>query len=299
FADSLQLISNTRIEVLEFSDSSPLRCPVVLPPAQQVRVKPLPQPDFSALNTEGCKPFITQFMNAVNPSEIDSLGWEFGDGNTSNRYNAEHEYAASGIYNVSLRIWSTNGCTNILEKPRYIQIFPDAVANFEIDKTPLHIDDLIVQFHNLSENADSYLWTFNGFDQSTEDNPRYEFSVSDSLEVKVCLEAQANCPDTLCKLIPVVGKHLIYVPNAFTPNGDGTNDQFKPELLGADYTDYEFSVFNRWGERIFTTKNIDTGWDGSYKGTAVQDGVYPYKVVVKQKLGVDKEEIFGHVSLMR
>lgn len=299
YTDSLDLFVDTRIEVLRFSDGSQLECPVILPGAQDVQVKPLPQPDFSALNTEGCKPFSTQFLNGVNPNEIDSLRWDFGDGNISTQYNAEHEYAESGLYDVSLRIWAVNGCSNILEKPKFIEIYPDAVADFEMDKSPLTIDDLNVHFTNLSEHADSYVWTFNEVDKSTQENPSYEFSVGDSLQVSVCLEAQANCPDTLCKIIPVIGKHLVYVPNAFTPNGDGTNDNFKPEMLGADVEHYEFSVFNRWGERIFFTKNVNAGWDGSYEGKQVQEGIYPYKVIVKQQKGVDKEEIIGHVSLIR
>ncbi len=92
----------------------------------------------------------------------------------------------------------------------------------------------------------------------------------------------------------------VHVPNGFTPNGDGINDVFGPVVYGRFVT-YEFAVFDRWGERIFTTDQPGLPWDGSYNGTAVQDGVYVWTLRYKAlgEDGVTQERLTGHVTLLR
>ena len=70
----------------------------------------------------------------------------------------------------------------------------------------------------------------------------------------------------------------IYMPNAFAP--EGKNNIFKPILSFTTYSSYSFTVYNRWGEIIFTSKNPDTGWDGRYNGNIVQQGAYAYEVLI-------------------
>ncbi len=67
-----------------------------------------------------------------------------------------------------------------------------------------------------------------------------------------------------------------HVPTGFSPNGDGLNDQFKPVLV--NYQDYTMSVFNRWGEELYRTEDVNKGWDGTYNGEVVPNGVYLYSI---------------------
>lgn len=88
----------------------------------------------------------------------------------------------------------------------------------------------------------------------------------------------------------------LYVPNAFTPNGDGVNDIF--HVQGRDIVEYELLIFNRWGELFFESNNLDTSWDGTYKGKVVQIDVYVWKIRYKDSWG--REEMKrGHVSVVR
>jgi gliding motility-associated-like protein len=98
-------------------------------------------------------------------------------------------------------------------------------------------------------------------------------------------------------MIPVV---LVYVPNAFTPDGDGFNNTFFPVISGA-YSDqgYEFLIFNRWGELIFESTTVGEGWDGTYRDHKCQDGVYTWKLKVGHTYDYEIEEFVGHVSLLR
>ena len=67
----------------------------------------------------------------------------------------------------------------------------------------------------------------------------------------------------------------IYVPTAFTPNGDGHNDVVRPVLVGITQFDF-FNVYNRWGQLVFSTTRRNAGWDGMYNGSAQEAGAYVY-----------------------
>ena len=90
--------------------------------------------------------------------------------------------------------------------------------------------------------------------------------------------------------IPSRPAEIFYVPNTFTPDGDGYNQVFKP-IFSTGYDPYNFQmlIFNRWGEIVFETYDVNIGWDGSYgdKGLDVQDGTYIYKISFKNPV-IDK-----------
>ena len=115
----------------------------------------------------------------------------------------------------------------------------------------------------------------------------------------VCLVAvnQFSCPDTICKFQPVRGDPVIYVPNTFTPNGDGRNEVFIPILNGFEGWNYHLLVFDRWGEVIYETRTRADGWDGTSRGTQAQIDVYVWKVIVERD--GDAQDFIGHVTLVR
>ncbi|MCI5055380.1 MAG: gliding motility-associated C-terminal domain-containing protein, partial [Flavobacteriales bacterium] len=118
----------------------------------------------------------------------------------------------------------------------------------------------------------------------------YIFNVIDSF----------GCPrtDTIIVEAPNSSKNL-YVPNAFTPNADLLNDEFSP--IGDDLESYEFTIFNRWGDIIFNSNNINLGWDGNMpNGKPAPMGVYVYKLVFAKDCGDTKiQKKFGHFTLIR
>ncbi|WP_322518528.1 gliding motility-associated C-terminal domain-containing protein [Chitinophaga sancti] len=87
-------------------------------------------------------------------------------------------------------------------------------------------------------------------------------------------------------------------PNAFTPNGDGHNDTFKPIVTGTMY-DYDLRIYNRWGEQIFLSKDSKTGWDGRYQGTLVDVGTYVWMLSYKKLLGGPVNVVKGEVTVIR
>ena len=88
----------------------------------------------------------------------------------------------------------------------------------------------------------------------------------------------------------------IYVPNSFTPNGNGGNDIFY--VYGKDIIEFDLTIFDRWGEQIFHSTNLDFGWDGTYRGTIAKTETYVWKVKYKDVLG-ETGTLFGTVTLIR
>jgi gliding motility-associated-like protein len=88
----------------------------------------------------------------------------------------------------------------------------------------------------------------------------------------------------------------VFIPNAFKPSG--ANSIFIPVTTYVDFTEYEFDVFNRWGQQIFTTNDLEQGWDGNYKGKRAEFGVYVYLVRFKTSKG-EYLEFKGSVTLLR
>lgn len=111
------------------------------------------------------------------------------------------------------------------------------------------------------------------------------------------------CTDTAWALVKTFTGGIIQMPNAFTPNRDGTNDTYYV-LAGSDArTVKDFSIFNRWGEQVFRVQNVPPndpayGWDGRYKGREAMGGVYVYYVTLEQGGGL-AEVYKGTVVLIR
>jgi gliding motility-associated-like protein len=101
---------------------------------------------------------------------------------------------------------------------------------------------------------------------------------------------------TSSAIVPIKFDPLIFVPNAFTPDGDEFNNYFK--AIAHNITEFEMTIFNRWGELIYVMPNLDETWDATYKGELVQDDVYIWQIVYKDING-KSYEMRGHVTVLK
>ena len=107
----------------------------------------------------------------------------------------------------------------------------------------------------------------------------------------------AGCFDTAYSEVIIRPEYLFWLPNAFTPNNNGINDVFKPKLIGVH--NYDFMIFDRWGELIFETNNSDEGWNGRYQNKLCSNDVYVYKITFKDDVKNDFHQYIGSVTLVR
>ena len=176
------------------------------------------------------------------------------------------------------------------------------ITNFVFAPDTVFIDEPLVYFGNASsQNALTFTWDFGGLGSSTESSPTYLFPDHEGGIYTVCLTAYDvnGCSSEFCLPIPIFDLLTVSVPNAFTPNGDGINDDFLPIFNLPWVVDYKFMVFNRWGEQIFGTDQPGKPWNGSYSDVVAKEEVYVWKLVCRDQLSGDLIERIGHVTLLK
>lgn len=156
-----------------------------------------------------------------------------------------------------------------------------------------------ISFNNRSWNASSFFWDFGYADHtSTKEDTSITYPEEGSYEVSLLASDRLGCQDSISKEIDINKPFNFYVPNAFTPNNDGQNDVFHGMGEGFEFESYNMKVFDRWGELVFESENPERGWDGTYRGEPLPEGVYIYKISVEGENG-QRFEKEGHVNLIR
>lgn len=252
---------------------------------------------FSADDTTNCVPLCVQFTNTT-PNSL-TCDWNFGDNTTSNNCNVSHCYNAPGTYSVTLIITDINGCKDTLSKINYLNVYPQAIASFTMQPTATTLQYPDINFMNLSANSSAWLWDFgDGSIFSTNQNPVHTYSDTGSFCIQLIASNINLCNDTTTGCVNIYPDNTFFIPNAFTPNGDGINDFFAAK--GTNIKEYNMWIFDRWGEEIFAANNIMIGWNGNIKNgknVAKQD-VYVYKIIVVNYMN-EEYTFMGRVSLIR
>jgi gliding motility-associated-like protein len=169
------------------------------------------------------------------------------------------------------------------------------LANFYImSQDPMQ--GLPVQFENASYNAWSYTWAFGDGDGSFLVNPIHTYTQPGSYEITLIATNQEGCIDSITKWIEIAPERFIYLPNSFTPDGDGLNEYFYGRFIGL--MSARFYIFNRWGEEIFFSDQLNFVWDATYEGIPVQDGTYTWYLIYEIEKGI-YEDLSGHVNVIR
>ena len=169
------------------------------------------------------------------------------------------------------------------------------LANFYImSQDPMQ--GLPVQFENASLNAWSYTWAFGDGNGSFLVNPTHTYTQPGAYEITLIATNQEGCIDSISKWIDIAPERYIYLPNSFTPDGDGLNEYFYGRFIGL--MSARFYIFNRWGEEVFFSDQLNFVWDASYEGVPVQDGTYTWYLIYEIEKGI-YEDLSGHVNVIR
>lgn len=263
-----------------------------------------PTPQFVSISQStdgGCSPTAIQFTNNSTPFDNNNnLLWKFGDGNTSEEASPIHVYEEPGVYAVSLSIETPSGCEVAEEFNDLITILPSPTAGFSLNPTELSTVNPTVNVTNEAFNNDTWLYQFDNQGTSTQASPSFTFRDTGLQQIVQIVSATNGCRDTAVQFIDIIPFVEWFMPNAFTPTRDGINDIFigNGSLLGA--TDFVFTIWNRWGELIFETNDINEGWNGR-KNNVGQDspaGVYIYVLSYRTPRG-ETVRLDGFSTLIR
>jgi gliding motility-associated-like protein len=266
-----------------------------------IYIKPVPVVDFLVDIFSACEsPQETfTFFNTTTPAG-GTLSWSFGDGTGGGNDTMPHVFTGAGSYDISLTVTGVNGCTASVTKPNYVTVHANPTADFTSNPNPASMFDPTINFFDQSfSNIVSWAWDIGGLDSSIIQNPTYLFPEDTGNYVVTLTVVDVNgCTATVSNVATVLGEFGIYVPNAFTPDGDGINDGFFPNGFGITQDDYTFMIFDRWGEIIYESHKTFEPWDGTYKGKLVQNGVYVWKLKFKDINGKSHNRI-GRVTIVR
>jgi gliding motility-associated-like protein len=241
----------------------------------------------------GCVPYTAQFVN-------NSLGglrfeWDFGDGSVSDEVTPVHLYPNPGTYTIRLKAFDSTSCNLVDESSVTIQVSPNPTAAFNY--TPLQPqENTATNFANQSLGATSYLWNFGDGDSSNAINPSHYFPATGTYNVCLNAKNDAGCIDTACMNVKSLISPLLAVPSAFTPGVQGSNNIIKVEGFGI--RQMTWSIYNRWGQKVFETNSRKMGWDGKYKGKLQPVDVYTYTLDVTFTDGT-KTKKTGDITLIR
>lgn len=236
----------------------------------------------------GCPPADIIFTNLSSPiDETYEILWDFGDGKTSDLISPSHTFEETDVYSLDIKITSPFGCTKSRTFSNWIHITDPPDADFEF--SPIQLDNFnpTTTMLDASINANWWEWDFDGEAISFEQNPTYTFQDTGLQTVTLLVANESACLDTIFRTIDVEPKTTYFLPNAFTPNGDGENDFY----LGKGYldgiSDFRMEIWNRWGEIVFETNDPLEGWNGTKynRGQAAPTGIYQCLVSYRQARG--------------
>ncbi len=237
--------------------------------------------DFIGADTIVCAPYFVDYEDISVVAPI-TWEWEFGNGNTSFEQNPYTEYFDPGEYNVRLKVSSGEGCFDSITKGLTVRPLPEIIPS----DTNILCKGESIGLSITPESGIEYEWSTGNTEASIEEIPHntQEYSVSD----------QYGCED---EYIVEVDQGVIDVPTAFSPNGDGVNDYIYVAARDLEKL-VEFKIFNRWGEVVFSTDNIDAAWDGNYNGMPQNPDNYAFVIKAITKCG---KEVFkkGYITLLR
>jgi gliding motility-associated-like protein len=275
--------------------------------SKNVVVNPNPVVVFSANDTVGCEPLCVSFQNTsfVTNGNVAHSVWNFGDNSaTSSSQDAMHCYTNNNVsalmlFSPSLTVTSDSGCVSVLTKNNYITVYPAPVASFVPSPLTSSIVNPVISIVNLSTGADTTNWNF-GDNQlsSVFSPPAHTYADTGTYTITLITSTHYGCIDTTYQTVIIEPDFIFYIPNSFTPNDDGINDTFTGQ--GIFIKDFEMSIYDRWGNLIFYSNDINKPWDGraNHGNELAQRDVYVYAIKVTDFKMV-KHNYKGKVILVR
>jgi gliding motility-associated-like protein len=259
----------------------------------KTRIYAAPPVVDSAILTKksGCEPLFTEFIHPKTQSFAGDnipFSWVWGiQGNsvyntttTAGKVepNITHVFPTAGNYFVSCKMVFTGGkiCNVYYDSTR---VYKSAIADFNFNPDKIEISDPEVVLDNKSRNASNFYWQLSDTSYTTF-APVHRFNQLGVYKVMLIAYADNSCNDTIWKQIEINDDFRMFLPTAFSPNGDGLNDIWTPTFSSISFM--EISIFNRWGEQLLKSDN-GSGWDGTYMGEICQEGVYVFIIKVKSK----------------
>lgn len=233
--------------------------------------------------------------------------WEFSDGQVSHLLNPEICFNSSqnGSEQLSVKLFveTETGCFDTITKNNYLNIIQIPKAYFVYSPDSATTYNPNIQFTNLSEGATFYEWNFGDNTNSSLINPFHTYpDIANIYTVQLdAIDSTETCMNSYAISITIIDDIIFYIPNIFTPNGNGFNETFSPVFYsGVNPYHFRMEIFNRWGETVFISENPDFGWNGQYgNNSIIQDGTYVWKIDYQETMSDAIHQQTGFVTIIK
>jgi gliding motility-associated-like protein len=270
-------------------------------------VNPNPVVDFTTNDSIGCEPLCISFQNAshILTGTNTHYAWDVGDGSAiNNSQTFDHCYTndsvfSSNTFNIILTVTSDSGCVSTRTKNHYITVYPNPKADFTVQPPTAIITNPVISIKDVSIGTTIWNWSFGDNLTSALENPlQHTYADTGTYTITLLTSNQFACTDTAHQTIVIEPDFVFYIPSAFSPNGDGINDTFSGK--GIFISQYEMNIFDRWGNLIFSSNDINISWDGKVNHTneTAKPDVYVYSIKVTD-FKSRKHDYRGIVTLVR
>ena len=255
-----------------------------------VTIHPIPTFSYKANSLSGCNPFTTTFHDSstVPGGTIVNWLWNFGDKSLTYNNDPVHTYVDEGQYFVSLMITTSYGCrmSDTLKYP--IVVYPKPKAAFMVDPGVTSMYEPTIKITDESIGATLWNWDLGDKTTSMDQDLKHSYADTGTFVITQIVMNQYGCRDTAMHEVIINGEPTIFIPNAFTPDGNGINDVFLPKMFGV--REFSMTIYNRWGDLIFISNDSEIGWNGKVDGIGetVKDDTYIYKIYIRDLRGNPK-----------
>jgi len=283
-------VGNNNIVVYRTHSQTEYLCP----DSSAMRVEVYDVPDLEVVPSvkKGCVPLEINF-NIPNTNAGEGT-WVFGDGAEIDGLSSTHTYTAPGTYSVVFNYWTPGPrcpVQAILKDQLNVFDVPHPAFSYgPYDEVTISEPD--VQLTNLTPELgnNSYLWQIANMYSLTDVSPKVSFFQTGEYRITLTATSVQGCKSEVSDIIVVKPDFRVFIPNSFTPNFDGVNDEFFPVFspFGLDPKTYEMEIFDRWGKSVFYSKDITKGWNGTVQGKGtdpLKQEVYIYKIKFKDLEG--------------
>jgi len=257
--------------------------------------------EVSPLIAEGCKPFQAYFA-IDNYNASFTYEWNFGEKwqSFSTNDSVPHEFKTVGCNDITVRSKTEIGCETVKTFKCITNTRPVPKADFSYSPFSPTILEPAVDFRDESEGATQVAFWIDSVFQTNERGFTYNFPTNGQFEVVQVAENSFQCADTTVSYVRVEEASTIYIPTAFTPNGDNLNEFFSPVTDGVRLTDFNMLIYDRWGNLVFETNDLNEPWNGTLQnsGEKLPTGNYIYYIRYSEHDNQDKY-IHGKIELIR
>jgi len=245
---------------------------------KKVEIYSLPSPLFE-ITSESCVGVENDisYVQDLDFPKVVKWSYSFGDGCYSDKRDPTHLFNHVGSFDVGLEVVSLDGCKSDTILYDVIEVYPFPIVDFQVSSFAESELNSEISFFNNSSGAEFFEWNFDDGYYSNEKNPIHTFNSPEVYNVSLNAINQFGCSSLAYQTIQINPEYTFFIPDAFSPDGDGLNDTFQPK--GDRISSFNMKVFDRWGGILFESSDINYGWDGTNnEGLKLNKGVYLYNV---------------------